>query len=63
MASHSTGDNIRPKRRYKESFNVLKVKKVKYTLVQALKLCTGHTAHSGSRGIVLPFLDYGTRRG
>jgi hypothetical protein len=33
------------------------------TLVQALRLCTGRTAHTGSRGIALPFLDYGTRRG
>jgi hypothetical protein len=37
--------------------------KVKCTLVQALKLCTGRTAHRGSRGIALPFLDHGTRRG
>ena len=37
--------------------------KVKCTLVQALRLCTGRTAHSGSRGIALPFLDHGTRRG
>jgi hypothetical protein len=36
---------------------------VKCTLVQALRLCTGRTAHSGSRGIALPFLDNGTRRG
>ena len=42
----------------------LKVKvKVKCTLVQALRLCTGHTAHRGSRGIALPFLDHGNRRG
>jgi hypothetical protein len=35
------------------------------TLVQALSLCTGRTAHSGSRGIhvALPFHDHGTRRG
>ena len=33
------------------------------TLVQALRLCTSHTAHRGSRGIALPFLDHGTRRG
>jgi hypothetical protein len=39
------------------------VKKVKCTLVQALRLCTGRTAHRGSRGIVLSFLDHGTRRG
>ena len=31
--------------------------KVKVTLVQALRLCTGHTAHSGSRGIPLLFHD------
>jgi hypothetical protein len=37
--------------------------KVKCTLVQALRLCTGHMAHRGSRGIALPFLDHGTRRG
>jgi hypothetical protein len=35
--------------------------KVKCTLVQALRLCTGRTAHRGSRGIALPFLDHGTR--
>ena len=38
-------------------------RKVKCTLVQALRLCTGHTAHRGSRGIALPFHDHGTRRG
>jgi hypothetical protein len=37
--------------------------KVKCTLVQALRFCTGRTAHRGSRGIALPFLDHGTRRG
>ena len=37
--------------------------KVKVTLVQALRLCTGRTAHRGSRRIVLPFHDHGTRRG
>jgi len=42
--------------------HLLKVK-VKCTLVQALRLCTGCTAHRGSRGIALPFLDSGTRRG
>jgi len=30
---------------------------VKYTLVQALRLCTGRTAHRGSRGIALLFHD------
>jgi len=31
--------------------------KVKCTLVQALRLCTGRTAHRGSRGIALLFHD------
>jgi hypothetical protein len=33
------------------------------TLVQELRLCTGRTAHRGSRGIAPPFLDHGTKRG
>jgi hypothetical protein len=37
--------------------------KVKCTLVQALRLCTGSTVQWGSRGIALPFHDHGTRRG
>ena len=42
----------------------MKVKlKVKVTLVQALRLFTGRTAHRGSKGIALPFHDHGTRRG
>ena len=36
--------------------------KVKCTVVQALRLCTGRTAHRGSRGIALLFHDHGTRR-
>ena len=36
---------------------------VKCTLVQALRLCTGRTAHRGSRGIALTFHDHGTKRG
>jgi hypothetical protein len=36
--------------------------KSKCTLVQALRLCTGRTAHGGSRGIALLLLDHGTRR-
>jgi len=36
--------------------------KVKCTLLQALRLCTGRTSHKGSRGIALLFLDHGTRR-
>ena len=38
-------------------------KKVMCTPVQALRPCTGRTAHRGSRGIALLFLDHGTRRG
>ena len=37
-------------------------KRVKCTVVQALRLCIGRTAHRGSRGIALLFLDYGARR-
>ena len=37
--------------------------KVKCTLVQALRLCTGCTAHRGSKGIAVLFLDRSTRRG
>jgi len=38
-------------------------KRIKCSLVQALNLCTGRAVHRGSRGIVLLFLDHGTRRG
>ena len=38
-------------------------KKVKCTPVQALRLCTGRTAHRGSRGIALTIHDHSTRRG
>jgi hypothetical protein len=38
-------------------------KKVKVTIVHALRLCTGRTAHRGSRGIAVLFNDHGTRRG
>jgi hypothetical protein len=41
----------------------IKTQKVKCTLVQALRLCTGRTAHRGSRGIALPFHDHCTRSG
>ena len=44
---------------YKEYVKV----KVKVTLVHAMRLCTGRTAHRGSRGIALPLHDHGTRRG
>jgi hypothetical protein len=36
-----------------EPLNIRFKKKVKVTLVQALRLCTGRTAHRGSRGIGL----------
>jgi hypothetical protein len=42
---------------------ILTVKKLKCTLVQALRLCTGRTVHRGSRGIALLFLDHDTIRG
>jgi hypothetical protein len=35
--------------------------KAKVTLVQALRLCTGRTAHRKRRGIALSFHDHGTR--
>jgi len=37
--------------------------KVKCTLIQALRFCTGCVTHRGSRSIALPFHDHGTRRG
>jgi len=47
-----------------ERFSNMKVKKgkVKCTLVQALRLCTGRKAHRESRGIALLFHDLGTRK-
>jgi hypothetical protein len=53
----------RRKPEIRQTETVLTAVKVKCTLVQALRLCTGRTAHRGSRGITLPFLDHGTRRG
>ena len=37
--------------------------KVKCTRVQALRFCTGGTAHRGIRGLALLFLDHRTRKG
>jgi len=34
-----------------------------YGKVKALRLCTGRTAHRGSKGTALLFLDHGSRRG
>jgi len=36
---------------------ILGKSKVKVTLVQTLRLCTGRTAHRGKRGIALLFHD------
>ena len=49
--------------RQSRSLTYSKIKKLNCTLVQALRPCTGRTAHRGSRGIALLFLDHGTRRG
>jgi hypothetical protein len=38
-------------------------KKLKFALVQALRLCTGPKGQRGSKSIALPFHDHGTRRG
>ena len=51
-----------PTLKWSELYYIKKVK-VKVTLVQALRICTGRTAHRGSRGIAVPFHDHGTRRG
>jgi hypothetical protein len=37
--------------------------KVKVTLVQAQRLCTGRTAHRGSRGIAVLYHDHVSRMG
>jgi len=52
-----TGTNVR----FRNTDPEQKVK-IKCTLVQALRLCTGRTPHRGSRGIALLFHDHGTRR-
>ena len=46
---------------YRQSICFLKVK-VKVTLVQVLRLCTGRTTIRGSRGIALHFHYHGNRR-
>ena len=48
---------------YLLAYKMIKTLQCKGTLVQALRLSTGRTAHRGSRGIALLFLDHGTRRG
>jgi len=57
------GAGVRPVRTPSCSDKDKVKKKVKVTLVQALRLGTGCTAHRGSRGIALLFHDHGTRRG
>ena len=47
---------------HEESTENLFLNKVKCTVVQALRLCTGRTAHRGSRGTALLFLDHCARR-
>jgi len=53
-----------PDGQWAKSGNRTKMVKVKAncTLVQALRLCTGRTAHTGSSGIAILFLDHSTRR-
>jgi hypothetical protein len=55
--------NTCPALREHKPFFIITVKgKVKCTLVQTLRLCTGHMAHRGSRGIALLFHDHDTGR-
>jgi hypothetical protein len=43
-----------------QSFGYKVTKKVKWTLVQALRPCTGRTGHRGSRGIALLYRHWGS---
>jgi hypothetical protein len=66
MGPHKISNIYVPPKRGYLTTNMIKAgrkKKVKCTLVQALRLCTGRTARRESRGIALPFHDHGTRRG
>ena len=65
VAFHNTADVPKNGPTTRTDYTVLLFYKVrvKCTLVQALRLCTGRTAHRGSRGIAILFLDHGTRRG
>jgi len=40
--------------------NMVKVKSIKCTLVQALRLCRGRTVHRGSRGIAVLYRHCGS---
>jgi len=54
--------NLRKRKGFSVGIMMAYVKvKVKFTLVHALRFCTCRTAHRGSRGINLFFLDHGTR--
>ena len=53
---HRVGRNMQQIFSKQYKYLIVKVK-VKCTLVQALRLCTGRTAHRGSRGIALLFHD------
>ena len=50
-------------RRFTEACYLKWSERVNCTLVQALRLCTGRTAHRGSRHTALLFHDHGTRWG
>ena len=63
MAKHPSAPMQKPVSIGRRKTKYLSLKKVKCTLVQALRLCTGRTAYRRSRGIALPFHDLGTRRG
>ena len=57
------GDSDKDSYSMKPASSVTNKVKVKCTLVQALRLCTGRTARRGSRGIALLFHNHGTRSG
>jgi len=63
---HSTrrrwGVRVTPRPLFTPGKDPVPIVKIKYTLVQALRRCTGSTARRGSRGTAVPFLDHGTRR-
>jgi len=48
---------------FRDSVTLSPCKKAGCTLVQALRLCTGRTAHRVCGGLALLFLDHGTRKG
>ena len=60
---HETKEGKDGDLRKENSVDVKMLSKVKCTHVQALRLCTGCTAHRESSGIALTFIDHGNRRG